>query len=207
MKRILITTIAFLALAFQGVAQDAREITEKSTAAIEFEAMEMATNLYIFDNRGNSRERQVAVATQKFGNTTKTLMRFLSPADVQGTAILIYDYEEKADDMWVYLPSMRRTRRIVSTERGKSFMGSEFSNADMSRPNVDDFTYNLLGEESVNGKPCWKVEAVAKSRDVESEYGFKRRVSYVEKSTYLIQKSELYDRMDKIGRASCRERV
>lgn len=200
MKRILITTIAFLALAFQGVAQDAREITEKSTAAIEFEAMEMATNLYIFDNRGNSRERQVAVATQKFGNTTKTLMRFLSPADVQGTAILIYDYEEKADDMWVYLPSMRRTRRIVSTERGKSFMGSEFSNADMSRPNVDDFTYNLLGEESVNGKPCWKVEAVAKSRDVESEYGFKRRVSYVEKSTYLIQKSELYDRMDKLNK-------
>ena len=198
MRTILITSIAFLALAFQGVAQDAREITEKSTEAIEFSASEMASNLYIHDNRGNTRERQVAVATKKFGSTTKTLMRFLAPADVKGTAILIYDYEDKADDMWVYLPSMRRTRRIVSTERGKSFMGSEFSNADMSRPNVDDFTYSLLGEETVNGKPCWKVESLAKSRDVESEYGFKRRVSYIEKSTYLIQKSEIYDRMNKL---------
>ncbi|HZJ74839.1 MAG TPA: outer membrane lipoprotein-sorting protein [Perlabentimonas sp.] len=200
MRTILITSIAFLALTFQGVAQDAHEITVKSTEAIEFEAMEMASSLYIHDNRGNTREREVAVATKKFGSTTKTLMRFLSPADVQGTAILIHDYEEKSDDMWVYLPSMRRTRRIVSTERGKSFMGSEFSNADMSRPNVNDFTYKLLGEETVNGKPCWIVESLAKSREVETEYGFKRRVSYIEKSTYLIQKSEIYDRMNKLNK-------
>lgn len=200
MRTILITLIAFSALAFQGVAQDAREITDKSTKAIEFEAMEMATNLYIHDNRGNTRERQVAVATRKFGDVTKTLMRFLSPADVQGTSILIHDYDDKGDDMWVYLPSMRRTRRIVTTEKGKSFMGSEFSNADMSRPNIDDFTYTLLGEETVNDKVCWKVEALAKSREVESEYGFKRRVSYIEKSTYLIQKSELYDRMDRLNK-------
>ncbi|MDD2196905.1 MAG: outer membrane lipoprotein-sorting protein [Bacteroidales bacterium] len=200
MRTTLITLIALLAFAFQGVAQDAREITDQSTKAIEFEAMEMATNLYIHDNRGNTRERQVAVATRKFGDVTKTMMRFLSPADVQGTSILIHDYENKGDDMWVYLPSMRRTRRIVTTEKGKSFMGSEFSNADMSRPNIDDFTYSLLGEETVNGKDCWKVESLAKSREVESEYGFKRRVSYIEKSTYLIQKSELYDRMDKLNK-------
>ncbi|MDY0196797.1 MAG: outer membrane lipoprotein-sorting protein [Tenuifilaceae bacterium] len=200
MRTILITSIAFLAFAFHGVAQDAREISDKSSKVIEFEAMEMATNLYIYDNKGNSRERQVAVATRKFGDVTKTLMRFLSPADVQGTSILIYDYEDKADDMWVYLPSMRRTRRIVTTEKGKSFMGSEFTNADMSRPNLDDFTYTLLGEETINGKICWKVEALTKSREMESEYGFKRRVSYIEKSTYLIQKSELYDRTDKLNK-------
>jgi hypothetical protein len=70
----------------------------------------------------------------------------------------------------------------------------------MSRPNIDDFTYTLLGEETVNGKVCWKVEALAKSREIESEYGFKRRVSYIEKSTYLIQKSELFDRMDKLNK-------
>jgi hypothetical protein len=102
--------------------------------------------------------------------------------------------------MWVYLPSMRRTRRIVTTEKGKSFMGSEFSNADMSRPTLDDFTYTLLGEETINGKVCWKVEALTKSREKESEYGFKRRVSYIDKSTYLIQKSELYDRTDKLNK-------
>jgi hypothetical protein len=160
----------------------------------------MATTLYVHDHRGNTRERQVAVATGSFGGVTKTLMRFLSPADVQGTSILIYDYDDKADDMWVYLPSLRRTRRIVSTERGKSFMGSEFSNADMSRPNIDDFEYTILGEEVFNEKKCWKVEAVAKNRDVETEYGFKKRISFIEKSTYLVQQSELYDKTDKLNK-------
>ena len=124
-------------------------------------------------------------------------MRLLAPADVHGTSILIYDYNDKADDMWVYLPSLRRTRRIVSTERGKSFMGSEFSNADMSRPNIDDFEYKLLGEEKFNGKDCWKIEAVAKNRDVETEYGFRKRVSFIDKATFLVQQSEMYDKSEK----------
>jgi outer membrane lipoprotein-sorting protein len=197
MRTILLTTLAVSLLSLQTYAQDAREISIKSSDAIEFSSMEMATTLYIHDHRGNTRERQVAVATGTFGGVTKTLMRFIAPADVQGTSILIYDYEEKGDDMWVYLPSLRRTRRIVSTERGKSFMGSEFSNADMSRPNIDDFDYKLLGEETFNGKDCWKIEATAKNRDVESEYGFRKRISYIDKSTYLVQQSELLDRFDK----------
>ena len=197
MRTILFTTLALTLLSLQTFAQDAREISIKSSDAIEFSSMEMATTLYIHDHRGNTRERQVAVATGTFNGVTKTLMRFIAPADVQGTSILIYDYEEKGDDMWVYLPSLRRTRRIVSTERGKNFMGSEFSNADMSRPNIDDFEYKLLGEETFNGKDCWKIEATAKNRDVESEYGFRKRISYIDKSTYLVQQSELLDRFDK----------
>ena len=197
MRSILFTLLAITMLSFQSVAQDAREISKKSSDAIEFTSMEMATTLYIYDNKGNSRERQVAVATGTFDGVTKTLMRFLAPADVQGTSILIYDYNDKADDMWVYLPSLRRTRRIVSTERGKSFMGSEFSNADMSRPNIDDFEYKLLGEEKFNGKDCWKIEAVAKNRDVETEYGFRKRVSFIDKATFLVQQSEMYDKSEK----------
>ena len=198
MRTFLFTTLAVLLLSLQTFAQDAREISIKSSDAIEFSSMEMATTLYIYDNRGNTRERQVAVATGTFGGVTKTLMRFIAPADVQGTSILIYDYEEKGDDMWVYLPSLRRTRRIVSTERGKSFMGSEFSNADMSRPNLNDFTYKLLGSQKLNGKDCWVVEASVASSEVEKELGYAKRVSYTEKSTYLTHKSELLDKSGKV---------
>ncbi len=198
MRTLVILTIALFSFSFQPQAQDARTIVEKSTQVIEFESMEMSAFLLIHDGKGNTRERQVAVATRTFGVTTKTLMRFLSPAEVQGTSILIYDYNDKADDMWIYLPSMRRTRRIVTTEKGKSFMGSEFSNADMSKPNIDDFTYKMLGEEQLNGKECWKIETLAKDKNVESEYGYNRRVSYIEKSTNLVQKSELYDRNDNL---------
>ena len=189
--------LLFLASTLNLYSQDAKEIARKSINVIEFESMEMTTTLNIHDNRGNTRIRQVVVATRKFGDVTKTLMRFTSPADVQGTSILIYDYEDKGDDMWIFLPSLRRVRRIVSTEKGNSFMGSEFSNADMSRPNIDYFTYKLLGSETINGKDCWKIEAVAISRDVENENGYFKRVSLIEKSTHLMQRSELFDRADR----------
>ncbi len=89
----------------------------------------MTSTLKIYDNKGNVRVREVSNAMAKFSGTTKTLFKFLSPPEVKGTTILIYDYENKDDDMWIYMPSLRKTRRIVATEKGKSFMGSEFSNA------------------------------------------------------------------------------
>ena len=68
-------------------------------------------------------------------------MRFLSPPDVKGTGLLIFDYEENDDDMWLFMPSLRKTRRIVSSEKAKSFMGSEFSYADITPPALNDFIF------------------------------------------------------------------
>lgn len=198
MRTLLIILIAMFSFTFQGKTQDAQKIIEQSTDVIEFESSEMSASLLIHDGRGNTRERKVAVATRTFDGVTKTLMRFLSPAEVAGTSILIHDYEDKADDMWIYLPSMRRTRRIVTTEKGKSFMGSEFSNADMSKPNIDDFNYKLLGEEEYEGKQCYKIETVAKDRNVAGEYGFNKKISLIEKETLLIYMSELFDRNDNL---------
>ena len=83
-------------------------------------------------------------------NTEKRIIKFISPAEVQGTGILIYDYENRPDDMWIYLPALRKTRRIVSREKSNSFMGSEFSNADMTAPSLEDFEYTLLGSEKID---------------------------------------------------------
>ena len=173
--------------------QDAREIADRASQSINLDAMEMVATLTIQDNKGNERVRQIATATKKFDGATKTMMKFLSPVEVKGTTMLVFDYEKKEDDMWIYLPALRKTRRIVSSEKAKSFMGSEFSNADMSKPNMDDFTYALLGSETVNGKDCWKVESKCLNEDIEDENGFSRKVVFVEKSTYLPQKMEYYD--------------
>ena len=183
-----------------GFAQDARDIAEEASNVIEFESMEMTSTLNIYDNRGNVRERKVALATRKFGEVTKTLIRFISPADVRGTAILIYDYENKQDDMWIYLPSLRKIRRIVSSERGKSFMGSEFSNADMSKPNLNDFTFRLHGTEEVDGYTCWKVESTCKDEITAQENGYSRTLSYIAKNNYLTHKVEYYDLNDELHR-------
>jgi hypothetical protein len=193
MKTKIVLTTVLLLVAFITNASSPREIAEKASNSIEFKAMEMVSTLKIFDNRGNVRERQVAVAVKKFGETNKTMIKFLAPADVKGTAMLIHDYENKGDDMWVFMPSMRKTRRIVSSEKGKSFMGSEFSNADMGRPNIDDFNYTLLGEETINGKTCWKIESTSKTEAAAEEYGFSKQIAYIEKGTYLTHKVEYYD--------------
>lgn len=191
--------IALSILAFTGLrAQDARTIADKASDVINPGSMEMTSTLRIYDNKGNVRVREVSNAMAKFSGTTKTLFKFLSPPDVKGTTILIYDYEDKDDDMWIYMPSLRKTRRIVATEKGKSFMGSEFSNADMSKPTMSDFTYMLKGSETLDGRDCWKLESKCANAGVEDANGYSRKVAWIEKSTYLTLKIEFYDHADKL---------
>ncbi len=191
------TKILIMTLLFSGSmalnAQNATEIAEKADNAIDFDALEMTTTLDIHDHRGNVRTRQVAVATRTFDETAKTLIRFLSPADVRGTSMLVHDYQNGRDDMWVYMPALRRTRRIVSSERSASFMGSEFTNADMSSHNLDDFSHNLLGSETIGGKDCWLIESVPKTPELEEENGFSRMVAYIDKDSFHTYKVEYYD--------------
>lgn len=179
-------------------AQDAQAIADKASEVINPGSMEMTSTLKIYDNKGNVRVREVSNAIAKFSGTTKTLFKFLSPPDVKGTTILIYDYENKDDDMWVYLPSLRKTRRIVASEKGKSFMGSEFSNADMSKPTMSDFTYSLKGSETLDGKDCWKLESKCANAGVEDANVYSRKVAWIEKSSYLTWKIEFYDYADKL---------
>lgn len=189
-------TLLFLALTLSVnnvFTQSAREIAEKASNAIDFPSMEMTSTLKIYDNKGHERVRQLVTATRKFNEVSKTMIKFTAPADVKGTTMLVFDNEAKDDDIWIYLPALRKTRRIVSSEKGKSFMGSEFTNADMGRPNMDDFNYKLIKEETLNGKACFVIEATCKDEDIEDANGFMRQVSWIEKGTYLCHKIEYYD--------------
>jgi hypothetical protein len=174
-------------------AQNPREIADKAIDAIEFESLEMVSTLKIFDNRGNERIRQVANAIRKFGDVTKTMIRFLAPAEVKGTAMLVFDYDDKPDDMWIYMPALRRTRRIITSEKGKSFMGSEFSNSDMTKPNMEDYIYKLEGSVAISGKDCWIIESRLKDKAMAYENGFSFKIAWIEKGNYLTHKVEYYN--------------
>src|SRR5574344_1146152 len=186
-------TIAILIMGFTLNAQDAREISKKSSNAISLDAMEMVSTLKIISANGDERVRTMSTATKKFGEVSKMMMKFIEPAEVRGTTLLIFDYENKDDDMWIYMPALRKTRRIVSSDKGKNFMGSEFTNADMSKPNLDEFNYKLLGEETIDEKPSWKVEATCKTETIAEQNGFSKRISFIEKGNYLAYKIEYFD--------------
>ena len=191
-KHILIS-ISLMLIAIGGLSQTASEISENASNTIDIEAMEMSLTLKIYDPKGRERVRQITTASKSFGEINKTIMKFTAPADVKGTAILIFDYDEKDDDMWIYMPAIRKNRRIVSSEKGKSFMSSEFTNADMSKPKMSDFNYKILSSETYNGHICWKIETSCKNEDIEDENGFSKKIAWIEKNTNLCYKIEFYD--------------
>jgi outer membrane lipoprotein-sorting protein len=193
-RRIAMTVILGAFTLTGANSQDPKTIIRESHEVVKVKSFEAVSTLTITDSRGNQRIRNNSMASMSFPDgTEKRIIKFNAPAEVKGTGILIFDYPDQSDDMWIYLPALRRTRRIVSREKSKSFMGSEFSNADMTAPALEDFNYRLLGEESWNQVPCYRIESVPKTDDLEDEYGYSRSVSLIDKNNYLAYRTEYFD--------------
>ncbi len=176
-------------------ADDAKQIMQKSQDAITLDGFESITTMTINDGKGNQRVRKLSTASKREPSQkmTKTVMRFLEPADVKGTGILTFEYETKDNDMWLYMPALRKVRRIVSSENSKSFMGSEFTNADLTKPKIDDYTYKSLGDETIDNTECFKIEITPATKDIANSYGYSKKVAWIGKSDYVARKNEYYD--------------
>ncbi len=197
LKAISYLTIFALAVSLTYGKSDysARQIIEKTIETGRLSGSEAIAVMIIYDSKGHKRTRKIKQVTKLFdnGNTEKKLIKFLAPADVKGTGFLTFDYKTKDDDMWLYMPALRKTRRIVSSEKAKSFMGSEFSYADMTPPNIEDFKYKLLGQEKVDGVQCWKIEIIPLNEDVEDENGFSKKIGFISQKDFTLRKAMFYD--------------
>lgn len=171
------------------------EIMQKTNAARQLDGSEAVMSLTIKNAKGEKRVRKIAMVTKMFdgGKTEKKVYRFLAPADVKGTGVLAFDYDKKNDDMWIFLPSLRKTRRIVTSERAKSFMGSEFSYADMNSPSLKDYKFKILKEETVNGAKCWKIEVKPKNDDIADDEGYSKKNVWVAQGEFTVRKAEYFD--------------
>lgn len=189
--------------------EEARRIMQKSQDAMSLAGSESISTLTINDGKGNQRVRKLSSAqkTDASKKVTKTIMRFLEPADVKGTGILTFDYEDKDDDMWLYMPALRKVRRIVSSEKTKSFMGSEFTNADITKPSIADYTYNMLGSEGLGGVECWIIEMVPASKKISEGYKYSKKVSWIGKADYTARKTEFYDLEGKLLKVMVTDKV
>jgi len=172
-----------------------REIQKRSLDVTKIDGTESLNTMLIVNEKGRERVRKVATITKLYdnGETEKKLIRFISPADVKGTGFLTFDYDEKDDDKWIYLPALRKTRRIISSENAKSFMGSEFSYADMTMPKLDDYTYRLMGEQKVFDEDCYELEIIPVNSEVEDENGFSKKIVYISKKNFTQRKAIYFD--------------
>jgi hypothetical protein len=182
-------------------APSARDIMEKVTVTRKLDGSEAVVKMTIKGDGGQAREREITMATKLYdgGKTEKRIYRFLSPPDVQGTGILVFDYQSKADDVWIYLPALRKTRRIVSSQGAQSFMGSEFSYADLNIPALDDFNYTLTKEEPCGGgETCWVIDVLPKNQGVADGEGYSKKTYWVSKDKLAVVRGLYYDKDGKL---------
>ena len=194
---IFLTVILFSPLYGQ---ENPKSIVDKSYKALRAAGFESISTLTIIDAKGMERLRKIEQISKLYdnGRTEKNLIRFLSPADVKGTGLLTFDYEEQNDDLWLYIPALRKTRRIVSNEKSKSFMGSEFSYSDITPPPLDDFQYNAIGNDNANGENCQKIEIIPNSKKIMDENGFSKKIVYIANSNNVMRKAVYYDSNDRL---------
>ena len=110
--------------------------------------------MILIDKNKKKRIRKIKVYTKDKGKDTLRLMFFQYPADVKDTGFLTYDYDnpDKDDDQWLYLPALRKTKRIASSDKSGSFMGSDLNYSDMTKRNLEDYDFTLMKEMEVRGK-------------------------------------------------------
>ena len=182
-----------LALAEDSAQPTGRQIMEwvrdREDGDNETSQMEMT----LIDKSGNQRVRRMQSMRKDAGPDRMSLLFFTTPADVKNTGFLSYDYidVERDDDQWLYLPALKKTKRIAGGDRGGSFMGSDFTYSDMSKPALDRYTYSLMKEVSMDGVDLWQIEAIPNAKEAK-ETGYTRQITFVRKDNHIVMRSVLF---------------
>lgn len=150
----------------------------------------------ILKNRhGEESQRKIRVTTlEASSDGDKSQTFFNEPADVKGTALLTFSHKQEDDDQWLYLPALKRVKRITSSNKSGSFMGSEFAYEDIGSQEVQKYTYKFLREESCEAGQCFVME-----RYPVSKYsGYTRQVVWTDKAEYRPFRIDYYDRKNSL---------
>jgi outer membrane lipoprotein-sorting protein len=165
-----------------------RQIMERVDARDDGDNQVSDMEMILIDKNGKKRGRKIRAFGKDKGEDTLRLMFFMAPADVEDTAFLTYDYDQsdKDDDQWMYLPALRKTKRIATSDKSGSFMGSDFTYSDMTKRDLDDYDYTLLKEVKVRDADTWLIQAVPRTKDVIDRTGYTKSVLYVQKDNFMV---------------------
>jgi hypothetical protein len=151
----------------------------------------MDMEMILIDKNGAQRTRQVKSYGRDAGpdgKDSESIMFFLSPADVKNTGFLSYDYydDAKDDDQWLYLPALKKVKRIASSDKSSSFMGTDFTYSDMNERHIKNYDYKLLKEDLVNGDKVWVIEATPITEKEKEETGYTKTISFVRQDNFVV---------------------
>jgi uncharacterized protein len=180
------------------------EIMEKNFMVGKIADTTTQTTMTLSNKSGQTRVRKTAGVTklEPNGIDNKRMTRFLEPADVKGTVSLLNEHSDKDDDIWIYLPSIKKVRRLVSSNKKDSFVGTDFSYGDVIGHKVNEWTHKLLKEEEVDGKTAYVIESLPRDATIKGNSGYSKRVNWIQKDNFVTLKGMLYDEAGELVKES-----
>ena len=173
----------------------AQAIMEKNFFASKIKSMKTDSTMVLINDKGQQRERKntTLLKLQPNGIDSKLLVKFSMPADIKGTGFLQVEHSDGDDDLWLYLPALKKSRRLVANNKKDSFLGSDFSYGDISLPKVDQYRHTLQASEQIDAHDCYVIESVPANETVKSDSGYSRKITWVRTDNFLEAKVEYYD--------------
>ena len=193
---LVITCLICMTLVSPCPADDARarRIMEQVDAIDKGDGLSADMEMILVDRRGKERLRRLQSFRRDVGDDRQQIMFFTYPPDISGTGLLTYDYDvkNKDDDQWLYLPALAKTKRIASTGRSDSFMGSDFNYSDLTTRSLDDYDYRFVKESEVSGAKVWVIEAIPLSEEIIEETGYTKSLLLVRQDNFFIVRAVMW---------------
>ena len=168
---------------------DARAVMEETQRRTEARSYQYDGLLQAFDTKDKISEKRWTYMRMGSHGQSKAVVRFTTPAEVKGVALLIFNHPERASDQWMWTPAIERDRRIALQDRSTRFFGTDFSFEDLEERDVNQFEFTLDGDDSIDGAPCWRLRSTPKEAK-SSQYT--RSIVWIRKDRYTFERFENY---------------
>lgn len=173
----------------------ARDIMEKNFFVSKLKSLKAEASMSLIDEKGQRRERKSTnlAKLQPNGIDSRVLVKFSAPNDIKGTSFLQIEHSDGDDDLWIYLPALKKSRRLVASSKKDSFVGSDFSYGDILLPKVDLYRHTLLRSEPIENHECFVIESAPVNETVKANSGYSKKITWVRKDNFLEHKVEYFD--------------
>jgi len=191
--------IAFLlCIAVPALAQDPRAIVEESQKRSITSSQRYEGTLRVIDSKSKVTEKRWEYDRIGSHGNSKSVLRFVAPAEVKGVALLVVNHPNRSSDQWMWTPAVGRERRVALQDRSQRFFGTDFSFEDLEERDTDQFDYKLIAEEIIEGVACWKIESRPKQTKV-SQYTHSH--VWIRKDNYVFAQIENYGKAKLVRKA------
>jgi hypothetical protein len=196
-KAFALSTAVMISTTSLAAQSDPRQIVEEAQRRAESKSQRYEGLLQVLDSKGKVADKRWLFTRLGSHGRSKSVLRFVTPAEVKGVAVLIANHPDRASDQWMWTPALQRERRIALQDRSTRFFGTDFSFEDLEERDVNQYDYRTLGDATIDGAPCWHIESTPSQKKI-SQYT-KSHV-WIRKDNYALAQIESYVKNEVVRR-------